>query len=468
MTGNIKDSIETLSKRLKINQNFDLVRRDIVIGGKTAAMFFADAFTKDEIYEKMMEFFFKITPEELKNITNMQEFSKSHIPYVEVATSDSFELLETAVLSGQLVLLIDGIKDGIMLDTREYPVRSIEEPEKDRSVRGSKDGFVETLIFNAAMIRRRIRTTSLVMEHIQIGKSTKLDVAIAYIEGKCNQKVLNTLRKKLKQLKINGLSMTSQALTEALIPSSFFNPFPKVRYTERPDYASACILEGKIVLLLDNSPNAMIFEVSFADFSKEADDYYFSSIVGTYVRISRMIIAFLTVFLIPVILLLLNNPEIIPKWLSFIKMDKAYSVPMFAQFLILEFVTDGMRLASLNTPNSLSNSLGVIAGLLLSEFAVETGWFSSEAIIYISFVAIASYSQPSFEMGYAMKFSRIFLLILTQIFGIYGLIGGTVAIIITLAFTKTLSGRCYLYPVFPFNRSDFLKMFIRTKIKNNH
>lgn len=347
MTGDIKKDIKTLSNNLKIDKNFDLIRRDINIGGRVSAMFFADAFIKDEIYEKMMEFFFKITPEELSGIKSMEDFSKSHMPYVEIAVSSDMTTLETAVLSGQTVLLIDGIKDGLMIDTREYPVRSIEEPEKDRSVRGSKDGFVETLIFNAAMIRRRIRTPQLCMEYIQVGKDTKLDVALAYIDGKCDKTVLKKLRERLKSIKINGLSMSSQALAEVLIPTSYFNPFPKIRYTERPDFASACILEGKIVLLVDNAPNVMIFEVSFSDFSKEADDYYFSPIVGTYVRISRIIIALSTVYLIPIILLLLNNPQYIPKWLSFIKMDQTYSVPMFAQFLILEFIIDGMRLLSL-------------------------------------------------------------------------------------------------------------------------
>ena len=262
--------------------------------------------------------------------------------------------------------------------------------------------------------------------------------------------------------------MTSQAVTETIMPTSFFNPFPKVRYTERPDFASACILEGKIILLMDNSPNAMIFEVCFSDFSKESDDFYFSPIVGTYVRLTRIIISILSVVLIPGVMLLLENPQYIPDWLAFIRMDKTPFVPIFWQFLILEFVIDGMRLASLNTPDSLSSSLGVVAGLLLSEFAVQTEWFTYDTIIYVAFVAIASYSQPSFEMGYAMKFSRIFLLIVTRILGIWGFIGGIIAIIVAMGLTKTISGRCYLYPIIPFNRNDFYKLFIRTKIKNNH
>lgn len=460
--------IKLVSDALAVDDNFDIIRRDIVIGGRKAAMFFADAFIKDEIYEKMMEYFFRLTPENLEKTPNMQLFSEHYLPYVEIAVSSNLETITTAVLSGQTALMIDGILDALLIDTREYPVRSIEEPEKDRSVRGSRDGFVETLMFNCAMIRRRIRDVDLRMEHMQIGKSTKLDVSLAYMNSLCDKKVLDKIKKGLKSINIRGLSMTSQAVTETIMPTSFFNPFPKVRYTERPDFASACILEGKIILLMDNSPNAMIFEVCFSDFSKESDDFYFSPIVGTYVRLTRIIISILSVVLIPGVMLLLENPHYIPDWLAFIRMDKTPFVPIFWQFLILEFVIDGMRLASLNTPDSLSSSLGVVAGLLLSEFAVQTEWFTYDTIIYVAFVAIASYSQPSFEMGYAMKFSRIFLLIVTRILGIWGFIGGIIAIIVAMGLTKTISGRCYLYPIIPFNRNDFYKLFIRTKIKNNH
>ena len=260
--------------------------------------------------------------------------------------------------------------------------------------------------------------------------------------------------------------MTSQALSEVLIPSSFFNPFPKVRFTERPDFASACILEGKVLLIMDNSPSVMIFANSIADFTKETDDYYFSPLTGTYVRTIRAFVTVLTVILTPVMLIFLNNPEIIPHWLKFIDTQSEHLIPFFVQFLLLELVVDGLRLASLNTPNTLSNSLGIIGGLILGEFAVEAGWFVPETIIYMAFVAIASFAQPSFEMGYALKFCRISLLILSELFGFIGFGIGLIAVTSVAAFSKTLSGRGYLYPVIPFNAGDFARLFVRTSIRN--
>ena len=253
-----------------------------------------------------------------------------------------------------------------------------------------------------------------------------------------------------------------------LIGTCFFNPFPKVRFTERPDFASACLLEGKVLLIMDNSPSVMVFPNSFADFTKETDDYYFPPLTGTYVRILRGIVSILTVILTPLTLILLNNPEMIPDWLSFIDTKEEHLIPFFFQFLLLELVIDGLRLASLNTPNTLSGSLGIIGGLLLSEFAVNSGWFVPETIIYMAFVAISSYAQPSFEMGYALKFCRIFILVLSQFLNFWGFFGGIAVVTLVAGFTKTLSGRGYLYPLIPFNARDFRKLFIRTGIKNNN
>ena len=466
MTGNIHEDIQNTAKLLGTDINFDVVRRNLTIGGREAVLFFVDGFIKDEVYEKIMEFLFKITPDEISKIHNMSEFSKIKMPYVEVDWSSDDTTIVTAVLSGQSCIMIEGIKDALLVDTRTYPMRGIKEPEKDRSLRGSRDSFVETFVFNTALIRRRIRDNRLRMEYMQVGIGSKVDVAISYIDGVADQKVVKELKKRLKSVKISGISMTLQALSEAILPSFCLNPFPKIRYTERPDFASACILEGKVVLIMDNCPSVMIFPVSFADFSKEADDYYFPSVSGSYVRIIRLLVSLLTVILTPIMLILINNPQIVPPWLDFLLVRDKHSIPIFIQFLILEFVIDGLRLASINTPSSLSNSLGIIGGLLLSEFAIDVGWFIPETVIYMSFVAISSFAQPSFEMAYAMKYERVFLLILSQFFGFVGFFIGIALIIIAMASVKTLSGRGYLYPIIPFNALDFRKLFVRTRIKN--
>ena len=457
--------IAEIDNELKPDKSFDIIKRPLKIGGRRAALYFIDGFIKDEVYEKILEFLYKQTPEEIAGIGDMSRFAENKLPYVETDAAYTAREVVTAVLSGPSVLIIEGIRGALLVDTRTYPMRGVEEPQKDRSLRGPRDGFVETLVMNTAMLRRRIRDSRLRMEYMQIGRETKLDISIAYIDGKADKRVLEILQQRLTEIQAGGISMTQEALAESLQKNAFFNPFPKFKFTERPDYASACVLDGRIALIADNSPAVMIIPISFSDFFRETDDYYFLPVVASYIRIIRMLVALLNVVITPLYLLIVKNPAAVPDWLGVLIPEKAGEVPMLAQLLILEFAVDGLRLASLNTPDALSNSLGVVGGLLLSEFAVKAGWFSGEAILITAFTAIAGFSLPSFEMGYAMKLERLLLLILSGIFGLWGFIGGLVFIIICMLSVKTLSGRNYLYPIVPFNLKGFAEFFLRFPMK---
>lgn len=459
------DLVKEIDKDIRPDESFDIIKRELIVGERSAVLYFIDGFIKDEVYEKMLEFLFKIKPEELNDIDDMSGFAKNKMPYVETEYSYDAEVIKTAILSGPSVLLIDGIKGALIVDTRTYPMRSIEEPQKDKSLRGSRDGFVETLVMNTAMIRRRIRDSRLRMEYMQIGTDTKLDIAISYIDGLADKKSLKILRDRLKSIKVGGISMTQQALSEKLQKSSFFNPFPKFKFTERPDYTSACILDGRIALVMDNSPTVMLIPLSLSDFFRETDDYYFLPASGSYIRTLRILVSIATVFLTPVYLLLVNNPHLIPERLSFLKPSETAAIPLVIQFILLDLLIDGLRLASVNTPDTLSSSLGIIGGLLISEFAVNVGWFIAESILFTAFITVASFSLPSFEMGYAMKFQRILLLLLVQFFDIWGLIAGIVFLFIFMLNIKTLSGRCYLYPLIPFKPKAFAELFLRFPMK---
>lgn len=462
---NYDEWIAEIDAELKPDKSFDIIKRPLKIGGCCAVLYFIDGFIKDEVYEKILEFLYKQTPEEIAGIYDMSRFAENKLPYVETDAAYTVQEVVTAVLSGPSVLIIEGIRGALLVDTRTYPMRGVEEPQKDRSLRGPRDGFVETLVMNTAMLRRRIRDSRLRMEYMQIGSETKLDISIAYIDGKADKRVLEILRQRLREIQAGGISMTQEALAESLQKNAFFNPFPKFKFTERPDYASACVLDGRIALIADNSPAVMIIPISFSDFFRETDDYYFLPVVASYIRIIRMLVALLNVVITPLYLLIVKNPAAVPDWLGVIITEKAGEVPMLCQLLILEFAVDGLRLASLNTPDALSNSLGVVGGLLLSEFAVKAGWFSGEAILITAFTAIAGFSLPSFEMGYAMKLERLLLLILSGIFGLWGFIGGLVFIIICMLSVKTLSGRNYLYPIVPFNLKGFAEFFLRFPMK---
>ncbi len=445
---------------LQTNLSFDLVKRPLNIAGRPACLYFVDGFMKDDVFEHLLEYLFALTPETIDGIVSMEEFRLSKIPYVQADYTDSVQEAITQVLTGPAVLVIGGISGALIINTRRYPARGIAEPQKDKSLRGSRDGFIENIQINAALIRRRIRTDSFRLEHFRIGKRTKLDIAVGYIEELIDPKHLKALKKRLQQIDINGISMTQQAFAEALIPSAFINPYPKFKFTERPDYASACILDGKIVILMDNSPAVMVLPNSFADFFRDVDDYYFMPLVGTYTRLIRILVALMTVAAVPLYLLAVSHPNYLPPPMHFILPKENAELPLFWQLLILEFVVDGLQLASLNTPETLSNSLGIIGGLLLSEFAINAGWFIPEAVLCIAFVTIASFSQPSFEMGYAMKFERILLMIAVFLFDFWGFAVMVIVLIIAKICIKTIYGHNYLYPIFPFNRRAFLRLLV--------
>ena len=188
----------------------------------------------------------------------------------------------------------------------------------------------------------------------------------------------------------------------------------------------------------------MILPTSVFDIVEDADDYYFPPVTGTYLRLSRMVIDFLAVFMTPVFLLFIMHPEWLPESLKFIQINDPVNVPIFLQMLILEFAIDGLKLASVNTPNMLSTPLSIFAGLVLGEFSVNSGWFNSEVMLYMAFVAVANYTQPNFELGYAVKFMRIMLLILTAALNWVGFGIGCMILIVLLSTNKTLSGRNYL------------------------
>lgn len=462
ITNDYEQNLSLLKNTLRSDDSFDLVERDIIICNRKASLFFIDGFIKDDIVEKILEFFYKQPKEE--NFKSAEYFSKTSIPYVEVETTSDLNKLCINVLSGMSALIIEGFDKAIILDTRTYPQRETAEPDNDKVLRGSHDGFVETLIFNTALIRRRIRDTALTVKAFQIGTQSQTDVAVVYMENKVDRKLLQKLTKRLNSINTPSLTMNVQSLTEALFKNAWLNPFPKVKHTERPDTAASSVLKGNIVILVDNAPSALIIPTSIFDILEEADDFYFSPIVGTYLRLSRFFITLMSVLITPLWILALQNPDYVPEFLKFVLLNETQSVPVFWQLILMEIAIDGLRLAALNTPNALTTPLSIIGGIALSEFAVEAGWFCMEAILYMALVSVANYTQPNYELGYSLKFCRILLLILTSLFNIWGFIIGFIFNLLLICFNRTLSEKSYIYPLIPFNGKELLKKIIRIRL----
>ena len=280
-----------------------------------------------------------------------------------------------------------------------------------------------------------------------------------------DQEFLSVVVNKIENIKADALTMSQESLAECLYDRKWYNPFPKFKYTERPDTASAQALEGDIVVLVDNSPQAMIIPTSIFDIVEEADDYYFPPITGTYLRLSRFLIAIMTFFVTPTFLLFMMYPEWIPSGFSFIQVKEAVNVPLIWQFLMLELAIDGLRLAAVNTPNMLSTPLSIMAGLVLGEFSVNSGWFNAEVMLYMAFVAVANYTQANYELGYALKFMRMLTLILTAILGVTGYILGILICLIAVVSNRTVSNKSYIYPLIPFKVGALCKRLFRMRMK---
>lgn len=462
---NHTDRINALDEALKVNDNFDIVKRELLVQDKRLVFYCVDGFVKDEVLEKMMEFMLKADLTSMEN-NGLQMLADQLVSYVETDLSKDFQQMITAVLSGSVLLIVEGYEKGIVIDARTYPTRGMQEPEDDRVLRGSRDGFVETLVFNTALIRRRIRDARLRMEYTSVGTSSKTDLVLCYMEDRVDHKMLERIRSIIAEIQVEALTMAQESLAEALVPGKWYTPFPKVRYTERPDAAASNILEGKIILIIDNSPSVIILPTYFFDFVQEAQDYYLPPITGTYLRIIRIAVFFATLLITPIWLYLNSNPSLTPQWLAFTLIEDSGNLPFIVQLLLLEFGIDALKLASLNTPSSLNSSFSIIGALILGDFAVEAGWFAPEIILYMAFVALANFTQPSYELGYGVKFMRVMLLLLVTISPQFGLWIGLVIMLLILYNAKTVSKQSYLYPLIPFNWSDFKMIFVRKKLRD--
>lgn len=463
--GTFEQRDEAAKQLLRIEDSFDLIRRRFMIGGRQAAFYTVDGFLKGEVSEKVMEFFYKITEEQMPE--DFAGFLQQQIPYLDLMKVADQEMFVKSVLSGMSCLMVEGYDIILALDFREYPSRSVDEPDKDKVLRGSRDGFIESLIPNMALIRRRIRDTDLSFELVDVGRSSKTDVAICYMQNRVNPGVLREVQKRLKGIDVDSLTMNQESLGECIFKKGWINPFPKFKFTERPDTTAACLLEGSIVILCDNSSAAMILPTSLFEIIEDANDYYFPPLTGTYLRFSRFIINVVSIFLTPFFILLMQHPDWVPHSFEFIKIQDPMYIPPVTQLLILEVAIDGLRMAAVNTPNMLNTPLSIIAGIVFGDYTVKSGWFNSEIMLYMAFVAIANYSQSNMELGYAIKFMRIQLLILTGIFGGLGFLAGTVILIVTPLCTRTINGRNYLYPLIPFDRAQLMKRFFRVSLSEN-
>ena len=459
---------ELMDKHLRVGHSFDILTRALKMNGKQARLYFVDGMIEDNILNKILETLLKVEADTFGQIKCTRDFVDNVVPYGEVDITNDAEDFVVFVLAGCVGLLLEGFDEAILIDVRSYPARPVMEPENDRVLRGPREGFVEVLVHNTALVRRHIRDPRLTMEAIQVGRRSRSDVVLCYLDGQADPKIVERLRNNLRNISINTLTMGMESLTECMSRRQWWNPFPRARYTERPDTAAASVAEGQIVLLMDNSPAAMILPTGIFDFFQDTNDFCFLPVTGMYLRWLRIFVTVLTTFLTPAWLYIVNNPSAVPDFLYFVKVEEPPSIPVLIQLLLIELVLGALRLASLNTPSALIGSFAVVGALVLGEVAVLSDLLVPQTVLMMGFVALANFAQPSYELGYALTFMRILTLLLVALFHFWGLVAGLAMLLLLISITRTISGTCYWYPLVPFNGRALKRLLFRVPIKRDN
>jgi stage V sporulation protein AF len=453
-----QENISYLSERLGVKKSFDVIQLDLEYAERKMALFMVDGFVKDDILHYLMRYLSELSPEQLEEDT-LGKLLKTYIPYVEIDKTNDLNTVVHSVLAGPTALVVDGIDEVILIDARTYPVRGPEEPDMERVVRGSRDGYVETIVFNTALTRRRIRDRSLRMEYLQVGRRSKTDVVVCYLEDIADLDHVKDLKKSLEAIDTDGLPMGEKTIEE-FISGRHLNPYPMVRYTERPDTAAAHLYEGHVIVFVDGSPSALITPTTFWHHLQHAEEYRNKPVVGAYLRLVRFIAVWASIFLLPLWYLLAQNSDLLPPGLEFIGINEQGHIPLLIQFLLIEIGIDVLRMAAIHTPSSLATALGLVAALMIGQVAVEVGLLTYEVVLYLAIAAIGTFATPSYELGLANRIYRIVLLLFTAWLGVIGFVAGITGWIILLARMKSFNVP-YLYPFIPFNYRAMRDVLLR-------
>lgn len=460
LTKNLDQNIKMLREYFGIDKTFDIVEREILIGDTKCYMLMIDGLVQDEMLLNIINRMQMFSSKDLKK-KDFHTYFKKSIGYSQVEPSTDFNQLETMMLSGTIILFFDGIEEFLIIDARQFPIRSPEEPELEKVTRGPRDGFVETLMFNIALIRRRVIDPKLRAEIKTVGSRSKTDLCICYLDDKVDKELLTNILNKIDAIDVEAIVMAEKTISELIMPRQWFNPLPQVRYTERPDVAAAHLFEGHLLVITDTSPSVIILPTTVWHFTQHAEDYYHVPVVGTYLRQLRMfaiVIAYIGMPLWYIFILYRNE---LPDFLEIVRPDEIGDVPIFIQILALELGVDLLRISSIHTPASLSTSLGIVGGLVLGNYAIEAGWFSGQAILVMAVVSICTFAIPSNEFAMGIRMLSLFVLIATFLFGHIGFIVANIIVLLIVIMTRNGSNVKFTYPLIPFNFKHLMHVLFR-------
>lgn len=461
LSASLNENITYIQASLPIGTSFDLITRELRLGETKAFFLGVNGFCKTDVLQRIFSDLQNPLYTADSRIENIGCYVKSKIGYAQVNLSDDWNDIFRNVLSGPIALFVDGFAQAVLIDARSYPTRGIAEPDLERVTRGSRDGFVETLLFNANLIRRRIRSPKLCFSIHSVGTESKTDVAIAYLQDAVNGTLLQKLSQSIDSLQVSALTMGAKSLEELLLPKKWWHPLPAIQSTERPDVACSYLSEGHILVLVDNSPVVLIFPCTIFQFTQSPEDYYKSPAIGTYFRLVRFFCIPVCLLLMPLFLLLTAYFPGITNQLGLLASDIA-PPRLFFYVLIVEFILDLFKYSSALSSGKFSGSLSMIGGLIIGDIAVNLNWASVEVLFYGAITLLTSLSISGTEFSDALRIYRILLIIATGFFGLPGFLIGLGLVLLSALTTPTFGGFSYLWPLFPFNKKALGRLLFRS------
>lgn len=455
--------------RRELGDSIDLVKRNIFFLGNrqvSSVLFYIDGLASVEHVEKVIDAMMFEGNEFIKRnqllISDLQTLIEQH-----VLMNTSFSMIEEvekaliAILSGDSILFVDGCQKAFHIQTKGWDTRSVDEPQTEQVVRGSRDGFTESIRTNTALVRRRIRDPELRLETMSIGLRTRTDVNIAYINGVVKKGLVDEVKKRLNRIQIDGI--LESGYIEEMIADSPFSPFTTIMSTERPDKVASALLEGRVAIFVDNTPFVLVVPTYFWQFLQASDDYYMGFMAGSFFRIIRYIAFIISLTLTSIYVMLVSfHQEMIPTPLALTIASGREIVPfpVLLEALLMEVTFELMREAGLRMPKPVGQAVSIVGSLVIGQAAVQAGIVSPFMVIVVAVTGISSFAIPNYSASYSIRLIRFPLLIASGTLGLLGF-----SVMFTLLAIHALSirsfGESYLAPATPFQPNDQKDTLIR-------
>ncbi|NLU37146.1 MAG: spore germination protein [Clostridiales bacterium] len=468
LSGDIRDNISRLCHIM--NQPSDLKSREFSLAGgsrKAATLFISTVANEDMIQEHILKpLIMESTAAIGKGRISFEEIKDSMISADKVKVVYTFDEIVMGIMSGETLLTIQGYDKGLLIDTKGYQGRTVGEPATEPSVKGPQEAFVEILRINIGLIRRRLLDPNLCIEMYKMGRRAKADYIIVYIKGIANGSLVDEIKNRLSKLDVDGQATTAQVVRMIVDrPNSIF---PLIQVTERPDKVVSALSEGRVAILMNGNPEAVIAPTTFPILMQSSDDYYENWIVASVIRMARLVGVFITA-LLPALYISVTafHPDMIPLNLVLSITDSRTGVPFpaFVEALLMVFTLELLQEAGIRLPRIVGQTVSIVGGLVIGQAAVQAGIVSPIMVIVISITAVSSFTVPDYSLGLALRIARIPFIMLAVTLGIFGVAMGMIAGLIYIASLKSF-GLCYLEPISTLYPADWKDSLLRAPMRS--